>query len=98
LGIPDARGLTLGNVPKGIPQHPQVEHLPLQIIRLGKQLVARNVRPAVLPEHACDLGEGKASRFPEFDQGQLKEDVGIELPPKSMPADGLDQANLLIVA
>jgi GMP synthase-like glutamine amidotransferase len=56
-------------VPKGIPQHPQVEHLPLQIICLGMQLIAGNVGPAVLPEHAGDLGEGEACRLPEFDQG-----------------------------
>jgi hypothetical protein len=62
------------------------------------QLIAGNVRPTVLPEHARDIGEGKASRLPELDQGQLQKDVRIELPPQPMPADGADQADLLIIA
>jgi hypothetical protein len=72
---------TFGHVPKGIPQHPQIEHLPLQIIRLGVQLIPGDVGPTVLPEHARNLGEGEACRLPKFDQGQFQENFGIELPP-----------------
>jgi hypothetical protein len=91
-------GRTLRHVPKSIPQHAQIEHLPLQVICLGVQLISWNVGPAVLAEHACNLGEGKACRLPEFDQGQLQEDVGIELPPQPMSADRSDQADFLVVA
>jgi hypothetical protein len=63
------RSWTFGHVPKRIPQHPQVEHLALQIIRLGVQLIPGNIRPAVRPEHARDFREGEACRLPEFDQG-----------------------------
>jgi len=92
------RSWTFGHVPKGIPQHPKVEHLPLQIIRFGMQLIAGNVGPVALPEHAGDLGKGEACGFPELDQGQFQENVGIELPPQPMSADRSDQADLLVVA
>jgi hypothetical protein len=63
------RSWTFSHVAERIPQHPQVEHLPLQIVRLSVQLIARDFGPAVRPEHARNLGEGEACRFPEFDQG-----------------------------
>jgi len=77
------RGGTVGNVPNGVPQQSQVEHLSLQGVRPGTQLVAGDVGPAVLPEHARDPRERKARRLPEFDQGQFQENVGLELSPKS---------------
>jgi hypothetical protein len=61
-------------------------------------MVAGNVRPAVMTKHACDLGKRKASRLTEFDKGKLQENIAIELPPQPMPAEGADQADLLIVA
>jgi hypothetical protein len=90
-------GRTFGHVAKGIPQHPKVEHLALQIIGLGVQLIPGNIGPAVLPEHARNLGKGEACRLPEFDQGQRQENVDIELPPQPMSADRADQADLLVV-
>jgi hypothetical protein len=55
-------------MPEGIPQNPQVDHLALQVIRLGVQLIPRDVGPAILSKHAGDLGKREACRLSEFDQ------------------------------
>jgi hypothetical protein len=62
------------------------------------QPIPGNLGSAVLPEHPRNLSKGEACRLPKFDQGQPQENVGIELPPQPMPAEGSDQADLLIIS